>query len=80
MTMTDRNDTRARSASEDVTRTAKEDEGVTAVSRLTCEQVWGEVAKASFAVLGYVSPSGEPRSSGVVYTTVGGRLYVGGCA
>ncbi|HEX6262197.1 MAG TPA: pyridoxamine 5'-phosphate oxidase family protein [Actinomycetota bacterium] len=32
--------------------------------------------KASFAVLGYVTPTGEPRSSGVVYKTLGRRLYV----
>jgi Pyridoxamine 5'-phosphate oxidase len=45
-------------------------------SRLTTEQVWHQVAKASFAVLGYVTPSGEPRSSGVVYRMIEGRLYV----
>ena len=44
--------------------------------RLTSEQAWHALAKASFAVLGYVTPSGEPRSSGVVYKTVGRRLYV----
>jgi hypothetical protein len=43
---------------------------------LTSEQVWQALAKASFAVLGYVTPSGEPRSSGVVYKTLGRRLYV----
>lgn len=47
-----------------------------AAARLTTEQVWHQVAKASFAVLGYVTPSGEPRSSGVVYKTMGRRLYV----
>jgi hypothetical protein len=45
-------------------------------ARLTTEQVWHQVAKASFAVIGYVTPAGEPRSSGVVYKTVGRRLYV----
>jgi hypothetical protein len=44
--------------------------------RLSTEEVWQALAKASFAVLGYVTPSGEPRSSGVVYKTVGRRLYV----
>src|SRR5215218_7250006 len=43
---------------------------------LTTEQVWHQVAKASFAVLGYVTPSGQPRSSGVVYKTLGRRLFV----
>jgi hypothetical protein len=45
-------------------------------SRLSSEEVWREVAKASFAVLSYVTPSGEPRSIGVVYKTVGRRRYV----
>jgi len=45
-------------------------------ARLTTEQVWHQVAKASFAVLGYVTPSGEPRSSGLVYKLIEGRLYV----
>jgi hypothetical protein len=44
-------------------------------SRLTSEQVWQAVAGASFAVVSYVTPTGEPRSSGVVYKTVGGRVY-----
>ena len=44
--------------------------------RLSSEQVWHALAKATFAVLGYVTPSGEPRSSGVVYKTVGRRMYV----
>lgn len=44
--------------------------------RLTTEQVWQQVAKASFAVLSHLTPTGEPRSSGVLYTVVGARLYV----
>jgi hypothetical protein len=43
---------------------------------LTSEQVWRAVARASFAVLSHVTPAGEPRSSGVVYKTVGRRLVV----
>jgi hypothetical protein len=43
-------------------------------SRLTSDQVWHELAKASFAVISYVTPTGEPRSSGVVYKTVGRRM------
>jgi len=39
------------------------------------EQVWQQLDRASFAVIGYVTPGGEPRSSGVVYRTVGKRLY-----
>jgi hypothetical protein len=45
-------------------------------ARLTSEQVWGQVARASFAVLSHVTPSGQPRSSGVVYQALGRRLYV----
>jgi hypothetical protein len=45
-------------------------------SRLTSEQVWHAIAKASFAVVGYVTPDGEPRSSGVMYKVVDGRLCV----
>jgi hypothetical protein len=50
--------------------------GVAAVRRLTSEQVWHALGKASFAVLSYVTPSGEPRSSGVVYKMLNRRLYV----
>jgi Pyridoxamine 5'-phosphate oxidase len=39
-------------------------------------QVWRALARASFAVLSYVTPGGEPRSSGVVYATAGKRLFV----
>jgi hypothetical protein len=52
------------------------DDGQRAGLRLTSEQVWRALAKASFAVVGYVTPSGEPRSTGVVYKAVGGRMYV----
>ncbi len=43
---------------------------------MTSDQVWRAIGKASFAVLGYVTPAGEPRSSGVVYKMIGRRLYV----
>ena len=46
------------------------------VGHVTSEQVWRAVDKASFAVLSYVTPSGEPRSSGVVYKVLDRRLYV----
>lgn len=45
-------------------------------SALSSNEVWRAVAKRSFAVLGYVTPAGEPRSSGVMYKTLGKRLYV----
>ena len=55
---------------------AADDRGQPTAARLTSEQIWQQLAKASFAVLGYVTPAGEPRSSGVVYTTADRRLYV----
>ena len=45
-------------------------------AQLTNREVWKAIAKASFAVIGYVTPDGEPRTSGVVYSTSGGRMYV----
>jgi len=45
-------------------------------AHLTGESLWRALAKASFAVVSYVTPTGRPRSSGVVYTTVGRRLFV----
>ena len=38
--------------------------------------VWHNVERGSFAVISYTTPSGDPRSSGVMYKAVGGRLYV----
>ncbi|WP_238017520.1 pyridoxamine 5'-phosphate oxidase family protein [Dactylosporangium sp. AC04546] len=42
----------------------------------TVERIWRDLTKASFAVLGYVTPAGEPRSSGVVYIVDRRRMYV----
>jgi hypothetical protein len=63
-------------AGQEVPHPAAGDDARPMAARLTSEQVWHQVAKVSFAVLGYVTPAGEPRSSGVVYKTVGRRLYV----
>ena len=63
-------------AAEGLTRPVRGHDDKPAPARLTAEQVWRALAKASFAILGYVTPSGEPRSSGVVYKTLGGRLCV----
>jgi Pyridoxamine 5'-phosphate oxidase len=52
------------------------DDGQPMAAPPTTEQVWHQLAKASFAVLSYVTPSGQPRSSGVVYKSVGRRLCV----
>jgi hypothetical protein len=51
-------------------------DGASGGPSLTSEQIWRELARASFAVLAYVTPRGEPRSSGVVYKVVGRRLYI----
>lgn len=40
------------------------------------DQVWRALSKSSFAVVSYVTPNGEPRSSGVVYAMVGRRMFV----
>jgi hypothetical protein len=45
-------------------------------ARLTSEQVWNSLERASFAVISHVTAAGEARSSGVVYATAGRRLYV----
>src|SRR4029453_11862488 len=63
-------------ASAGVTRAAAGGAGRPMAARLTSEQVWHQVAKGSFAVISNVTPAGEPRSSGVVYKTVGRRLYI----
>jgi hypothetical protein len=58
------------------TRAAPDHDDQPIAARLTTEQVWHQLAKASFAVLSHVTPAGEPRSSGVVYKTVGQQLYI----
>lgn len=45
-------------------------------ANLTSGQVWREVEKRFFAVLGYVTPRGEARSAGVVYTVRDRELYI----
>ena len=47
----------------------------TASPQISTGQVWNAIGKASFAILGYVTPAGEPRSSGVVYGVANHRLY-----
>jgi hypothetical protein len=63
-------------AGQEGTRAAPEHDGQPIAARLTTEQLWHQLAKASFAVLSHVTPAGEPRSSGVLYKTVGQRLYI----
>ena len=44
-------------------------------SGVTSAQVWAEVEKACFMVVAYTTPSGESRSSGVVYKAIRRHLY-----
>ncbi|HXZ78633.1 MAG TPA: hypothetical protein VEG30_01810 [Terriglobales bacterium] len=43
---------------------------------LTSEQVWREVEKHSFAVLGFVTPRAEARTAGIVYLVREHELYI----
>lgn len=43
---------------------------------LRADVVWRAISEQSFAVLSHVTPSGAPRSSGVVYTTAGHSMFV----
>jgi hypothetical protein len=69
-------DDRVGAARGSATELVVEDDGRGLDGRLTSEQVWRGIEKASFAVVGYVTPSGEPRSSGVMYRVIDRRLYV----
>jgi hypothetical protein len=44
--------------------------------RVTPQRVWKALESSSFAVVGYVTPRGKPRSSGVLYAAVDHRLYI----
>ncbi len=52
------------------------DKGATRKARVSGAAVWRALAKTSFAVVSHVNAAGEPRSSGVVYGTADGHLYV----
>jgi hypothetical protein len=45
-------------------------------TRLTTDDVWRAIERRSFAIVGYETPSGDPRSSGVMYQAADRRLYV----
>jgi hypothetical protein len=47
-----------------------------ALSRLTSDEVWREIERASFLVIGYVTPSGDPRSVGVMHKVIDRKLYI----
>jgi hypothetical protein len=44
--------------------------------KLTSEQVWIELKKEMFAVLGMVTPKGEARTIGIVYIVHDRKLYI----
>lgn len=46
------------------------------MATVSAEDIWRTVSRSSFAVLSHVTPAGAPRSSGVVYQTHGGSLFV----
>ena len=45
--------------------------------QLTSQQIWDEVEKNAFAVLGMVTAKGEPRTVGIVYVVDDHKLYIG---
>lgn len=44
--------------------------------QLTSEQVWNELKKELFAVLGMVTPKGEARTIGIVYIVHDHKIYI----
>lgn len=44
--------------------------------RLSTDEVWRQIANASFAYVAHVTPAGEPRVSGVVFKAARHRLYI----
>jgi hypothetical protein len=50
--------------------------GPATMPRASVERIWAEIGKASFAIVSYVTPSGEPRSCGVVYAVRDHHLYL----
>jgi len=45
-------------------------------ANITTEQVWRELEKRSFAVLGFVTARGEARTAGIVYVVRDRQLYI----
>ena len=45
-------------------------------TQLTADQVWPEIEKEMFAVLGMVTANAEARTAGIVYVTRNRRLYI----
>ncbi|NJN83274.1 MAG: pyridoxamine 5'-phosphate oxidase family protein [Caldilineaceae bacterium] len=47
------------------------------MAELTTAQVWEEIEKNLFAVLGMVTPNGEARTVGIVYNVQDRKIYIG---
>ena len=45
--------------------------------RVTSDQVWQEIEKSNFGVLGMVTSNGESRTVGIVYVVDDRKLYIG---
>ena len=45
-------------------------------AQLTSEQVWSQLKKELFAVVGHVTAKGEARTAGVVYIVHGRKIYI----
>jgi hypothetical protein len=45
-------------------------------SRIDSSRIWRELGKASFAVVSHVSPTGEPKSSGIVFGAADRKFYL----
>lgn len=43
-------------------------------AELSTKQVWDQIEKQSFAIIGYVTSNGEARTAGIVYTTKNGKI------
>jgi hypothetical protein len=46
------------------------------MAQINKNQIWEEINKQLFAVLGMVTPNGEARTVGVVYVEDNGKLYI----
>ena len=60
----------------EIARGKSDARGRSTMPRTSVERIWAEVGKASFAIVSYVTPTGEPRSSGVVYAVRDHHLYL----
>lgn len=45
-------------------------------ANVTTAEVWHQVEKQSFAVLGFVTPHGEPRTAGILYAVRDRQVYI----